>query len=40
MDLHMPVLDGFKAAKRLKYLEASGELDLGYTILVALSAMT
>ena len=28
MDLHMPILDGFKAARRLRQLEALGKLNL------------
>ena len=40
MDLHMPILDGFKAARLLRQKQRVGALDLSHTVLVALSAMT
>ena len=40
MDLHMPILDGFKAARLLRQKQRAGALDLSRTELVALSAMT
>ena len=40
MDLHMPILDGFKAARLLRQKQRAGALDLSHTELVALSAMT
>jgi CheY-like chemotaxis protein len=40
MDLHMPILDGFKAARLLRQKQRAGALDLSHTVLVALSAMT
>jgi CheY-like chemotaxis protein len=40
MDLHMPILDGFKAARRLREKQKAGILDLSHTELVALSAMS
>ena len=40
MDLHMPILDGFKTAQRLREQVRDGTLDLSHTVIVALSAMT
>ena len=40
MDLHMPILDGFKAARILRQKQRAGGLDFSHTVLVALSAMT
>lgn len=36
----MPVLNGFEAAKRLRQMNASGEISLKDTKLVAFSAIT
>ena len=40
MDLHMPILDGFKAARLLRQKQKAGILDLSHTELVELSAMS
>jgi CheY-like chemotaxis protein len=39
MDLHMPVLNGEQAARRMREMETSGMLDMTGTKIIALSAI-
>ena len=40
LDLHMPVMDGFQAARTLRESHASGVIDISAMKIVALSAIT
>ena len=40
LDLNMPVLNGFEAAKRLRAMDARGTISLSGTQIVAISAIT